>query len=303
MKTPLEQTRQSWNIATLNHNAHKGDQAARLRGGEEFLFPEELEILGDLAGKKLVHLQCNSGQDSLCLARRGADVTGIDFSDEAIGFAQRLSQETGLKARFIEAEVVSWLEETAERFDLAFSSYGAAGWLPDLERWARGIHRVLRPGGRFVYVEFHPLVWSVGPSFRLEKDDYFAEAPFVEPVNDYVAGSGSALGAISASPQGHENVIPAVSWQYGLAKVLNALAQSGLMLESVQEYPYANGCKLHSGLVASTGRRWEWPSGIARTPLMFGVSFRKNASELWKRDGQREKLEPNSPTDLPLQTE
>jgi 2-polyprenyl-3-methyl-5-hydroxy-6-metoxy-1,4-benzoquinol methylase len=76
-------TRRSWNIATRNHNAHKGDQPAFLRSGGEVLFPEEIELLGDLAGVRLAHLQCNAGQDSLCLARRGAVVTGVDLSDEA----------------------------------------------------------------------------------------------------------------------------------------------------------------------------------------------------------------------------
>lgn len=272
---PLEQTRQSWNIATRNHNAHKGDQAARLRAGEEFLFPEELELLGDLNGKKLVHLQCNAGQDSLCLARRGADVTGIDLSDEAVAFARTLSVESGLPAHFVEAEVVGWLQETGERYDLAFASYGATPWLPDLPRWARGVHRVLRPGGRFVYVEFHPLVWSIGADFGLNKDDYFAEAPFFEPVNDYVASSGLALGALTKAAAPGENSIPASSWQHGLGEVMNSLAQSGLVLECVREYPFANGCRVHPGLVQAEGRRWVWPSGMPRTPLMFGVSFRK----------------------------
>src|SRR5688572_30287855 len=82
-----ETTRRSWNRATRNHNSHKGDQAAFLRGGGDVLFPEELELLGDLAGQRLVHLQCNAGQDTLCLARRGAVATGVDLSDEAIRFA------------------------------------------------------------------------------------------------------------------------------------------------------------------------------------------------------------------------
>jgi 2-polyprenyl-3-methyl-5-hydroxy-6-metoxy-1,4-benzoquinol methylase len=91
MDDDLETTRRSWNVATRNHNAHKGDQAAFLRAGGDVLFPEELELLGDLRGKRLVHVQCNAGQDTLCLARRGAVATGVDLSDEAIRFARELS--------------------------------------------------------------------------------------------------------------------------------------------------------------------------------------------------------------------
>jgi len=268
-----EQTRRSWNLATRNHNAHKGDQAARLRAGEELLFPEELELLGSLAGRRLVHLQCNAGQDSLCLARRGARVTGVDFSDEAIAFARALSLESGIPADFEQAEVVSFMHTTRARFELAFSSYGAVGWLPDLGAWASGVRRILEPGARFVYVEFHPLCWSIAPDLTLRGDDYFATEPFHDPVRDYVADSGSSLGAAGPVAAG-ENSIPATSYQYGLGQIVEALLRAGLLLETLREYPYANGCKTHAGLVAAEGRRWVWPDGIARTPLMFALAAR-----------------------------
>ena len=94
-----EGTRRSWNLATRNHNAHKGDQAAALRAGNDPLFLDELELLGELRGRRLVHLQCNAGQDTLGLARRGAVATGVDLSDEAIAFARRLSADSGILAR------------------------------------------------------------------------------------------------------------------------------------------------------------------------------------------------------------
>jgi SAM-dependent methyltransferase len=266
-------TRRSWNIATRNHNAHKGDQAAFLRGGGELLFPEEIELLGPLAGVHLAHLQCNAGQDSLCLARRGATVTGVDLSDEAIAFARSLSAESGIAATFVRAEVLEWMAATHDRFDVAFSSYGAACWLPDLTPWARGIRRILVPGGRFVYVEFHPLAWSVAPDLRMAGDDYFSKAPFDEPVADYVAKSGAHLGAVDSARPG-ENDVPARAWQHGLGEIVTALADAGMRVERVLEYPHANGCRVHPALVASDGRRWEWPQGAARVPLMFGVAAR-----------------------------
>lgn len=271
---PIDRTRESWDQATRNHNAHKGDQAAFLRAGGDTLFDEELALLGPLSGRRLVHLQCNAGQDTLCLARRGADVLGVDFSGEAIRFARDLSRDTGLPARFVEAELLGWLADTDERFDLAFSSYGAVGWLPDLDAWAAGIRRVLVPGGRFVYLEFHPLVWSFGEGGRLSRDDYFAEAPFVAPVGDYVATSSSALGAAAASAP-LPNDLPATSWQYGLGRIVTALVGAGLSLERLDEHPHANGCRVVPDLVEGPDRRWRWPDGIARVPLMFGLSARR----------------------------
>lgn len=270
----LERTRQSWNQATENHNRHKGDQAARMLAGEDWLFPEELALLGPLQGKDLVHLQCNAGQDSLCLARRGATVLGVDLSDHAIDVAKQLSQQTQIPARFVRSDLQSWFDETREHFDLAFASYGATGWLPDIDAWARGVHRVLRPGGALVYVEFHPVAWSVGPDGQLSGDDYFQQAPFHEPVGDYVAMSGVGLAAADALPPG-SNDIPATSYQHGLAQVLQAIIAAGLVLERVQEYPYSNGCRLRPQLVPADGRRWVWPDGTARVPLMYGLRARK----------------------------
>lgn len=273
----METTRESWNIATRNHNKHKGDQAAFFRAGGDVLFPEELELLGELTGKSVVHLQCNSGQDTLGLARRGAEVLGVDFSDEAVGFARALSEASGIGAEFVESEVVTWLNSTERRFDLAFSSYGVVGWLPDLRSWANGVARVLKPGGAFVYVEFHPLVWSFGPGFMANKDDYFEEQPFREPVGDYVAASGEALGAVvgEGAVETVENHVPATAYQYGVGQVVTALAEAGLRLEVLREYPFANGCRVHPELVPEAGRRFVMPAGRPRIPLMFGLRVRK----------------------------
>jgi SAM-dependent methyltransferase len=264
-------TRRSWNQATRNHNAHKGDQAAALRAGKDPLFPEELELLGELAGRSLLHMQCNAGQDSLGLARRGALVTGVDLADEAVEFARTLARDSGIPASFECEELTSFLRRTEHRFELAFSSYGAAGWLPDLDAWAAGIARVLVPGGRFVYIEFHPIRWSIGDDLRLSGDDYFAQTPFHAPVSDYVALSASSLGGTEGAAPG-DNAIPATSYQYGLAQIVEALLRAGLTLETLREYPYANGCRTHQALVSAPGRRWVWPEGTARTPLMFGLS-------------------------------
>lgn len=268
----VESTRQSWNRATKNHNAHKGDQAARLAAGEELLFPEELSLLGDLSGKALVHLQCNAGQDSLCLARRGARVTGVDLSDEAIAFARALSARSGIPARFERAELLGWMAQTDARFDVAFTSYGTTGWLPDLDAWARGAHRILKPGGVLVYVEFHPLVWSLSDDAPgvLGGDDYFETDPFRAPVGDYVADAGEALGAVTVG-ETVPNDIPATSHQHGLADVLQALLGAGMRLTDVEEWPHSNGARLRKWLVPLGGRRFGFPDGVARIPLMYGL--------------------------------
>jgi 2-polyprenyl-3-methyl-5-hydroxy-6-metoxy-1,4-benzoquinol methylase len=127
-----EENRRSRNEVTRAHNSHKGDQAAFFRNGGTTLHPEERELLGDIRGRSVVHLQCNAGQDTLSLARLGATVTGVDISDTSIDFARALSQETGITATFVRSDLYDWLEETAKgstRFDRTFCSYGALCWL------------------------------------------------------------------------------------------------------------------------------------------------------------------------------
>lgn len=131
-----EENRLSWNEATKAHNSHKLEQAKFFAGGGCKAYATEIELLGDLRGQSLLHLQCNAGQDTLSIKNLGAaEVTGVDISDEAIEFARRLSEESGVEATFHRADLYEWLVEAAngdERWDVVFSSYGAICWLSAL---------------------------------------------------------------------------------------------------------------------------------------------------------------------------
>ena len=154
-----EQNRVSWNAVVGAHDSHRGDLSRFFREGGSTLFREETDLLGELEGRSLVHLQCNSGGDSISLARLGATVTGVDLSDEAVSSARDLAEKTGIRATFERADVYDWLQEATREgrlFDVAFASYGVICWLPDLRSWAQGIAGILNPGGRFVLVDFHP---------------------------------------------------------------------------------------------------------------------------------------------------
>ena len=281
---PHEQNRRSWNAVTAAHNSHKQNQAEFLRRGGSTLFPEELELLGDPSGRRLVHLQCNCGQDSLSLAALGAKVTGVDISDEAIGFARRLSRESGIPARFIRSDLFDWFDadsEAGERFELAFSTYGTIGWLRDLDRWARGVFTRLAPGGRLVLLEFHPLAFSFDASGRVI-EPYFHAAPLQEEqgVSDYVARSGDGLTPMGRTPDAQEapafkNPEPSVAYPWTLAETVSSVARAGLLIEVVREYPYANGCQLFEGLRDLGQRRYGMPESVPLVPLMFGLTARR----------------------------
>lgn len=277
-----EENRIAWNAATVAHNSHKADQAAFLREGGTTLFPEELELLGEIVGQSLVHLQCNAGQDSLCLARLGATVTGVDISDEAIAFARQLSADTGIPATFARADVYDWLDEAARqpaRYDIAFSSYGALVWLSDIRAWGRGIASILKPGGRCVLVEFHPFAmtfdWDWSRPFP-----YFTEGQprtWEHGVGDYVALAEGAL-----SPSGHltgvDNFVNphrGHEFAWGLGEVTTALLDAGLVITALREYPYTNAARLFDRMRELPGKRMVPPEDVPNLPLMFGLVARK----------------------------
>jgi SAM-dependent methyltransferase len=277
-----EENRLAWNAATVAHNSHKVDQAAFLRGGGSTLFPEELELLGDVEGLSLLHLQCNAGQDSLSLARLGATVTGVDISDEAIAFARQLSLDSGIPATFVRSDVYDWLEEAGrrpERYDVVYSSYGVLVWLSDIRAWARGIAEVLKPGGRLVVVEFHPFPHVFDWDWSL-KYPYFRDGEpltYEHGVGDYVALSGEAL-APSGYVEGVQDFVnphPGHEFQWGIGEVATALLEAGLVITALREYPYANGAKLFERMRETPGKRMVPPAEVPSLPLMYGVAARK----------------------------
>ncbi|HET9450288.1 MAG TPA: methyltransferase domain-containing protein [Aggregicoccus sp.] len=277
-----EANRLSWNAATPAHNSHKRDQARFLREGGSTLFPEELALLGPVKGKRLLHLQCNAGQDTLSLAALGAQVTGVDISDEAISFARALSRDSGLPGHFERADVFDWLEAAApDSFELAFCSYGAIPWLSDLGPWARGLARVLAPGGRFVTMEFHPFMWCFEPDAegRLQLTYPYAGGVHVQTagVHDYVAQSGAGLVPSGFEPgvQDFQNPHPDHGFQWGFGDILGALLSAGLTLERFEEYPYANGWNGLPGMREVGPRRYALAEGVPSLPLMYGLSARK----------------------------
>jgi SAM-dependent methyltransferase len=277
-KNLREQNRLSWNGAVGAHDSHRGDLAGYLRGGGSTLFPEELVLLGDLAGKSLAHLQCNSGGDSLSLVLCGATVTGVDISEEAISSAHRLSAESGIPAGFERADVYDWLEEAARsgrRFDTVFSSYGIVCWLPDLDAWARGISAVLEGGGRFVLVDFHPAAdmfdedWNLAHAYPSGGEPLDLE----EGVDDYVADSGGGLtpAGFVEGTRNFENPYRCHLFRWGLGEVVTALATADLRIVVLKEYPYVNGERPFHGLRELPGRRMVPPEDGPAVPLMYGV--------------------------------
>jgi 2-polyprenyl-3-methyl-5-hydroxy-6-metoxy-1,4-benzoquinol methylase len=277
-----EQNRMSWNAVVGAHDSHRGDLSRFLSEGGSTLFPEERDLLGELEGRSLVHLQCNSGGDSISLARLGATVTGVDASDEAVSSARDLAEETGIHATFERADVYDWLEEASRegrRFDVAFASYGVICWLPDLRRWADGIASILNPGGRFVLVDFHPAADIFDKDWNHVSDYPSGGEPVLleEGVGDYVAASGGGLtpSGFVEGVRDFQNPEGCYLFRWGLGEVVTALAEAGLRITALEEYPYVNGERKFAGMRELPDRRMVPPEHIPTIPLMYGIRAEK----------------------------
>ncbi|QBD77608.1 class I SAM-dependent methyltransferase [Ktedonosporobacter rubrisoli] len=276
-----EENRLSWNEATKAHNSHKGDQAAFFRQGGSTLFEEEKLLLGDVKGRSVLHLQCNAGQDTLSIAQLGAHVTGVDISDTAIEFARRLSAESGIPATFQRMDVYDWFVEANRqslRFDVVFCSYGAICWLSDLKAWATGIEALLKPGGRFVIVDFHPVAMMFDEKLK-RAYPYFSNGnalTWEQGISDYVAFSEIRLPGTTylEGVKDFKNPYHSHEFQWGTAEIITALLEANLALTSFKEYPYASQFKPYESM-QRIGDRWLLPDNEPNIPLMYSITAAK----------------------------
>jgi SAM-dependent methyltransferase len=203
------------------------DVDAFLAGGST-LRSFELEEVGEVEGLTLVHAQCHFGLDTLSWARRGARVTGLDFSAPAIEAARKLAADAGLEAEFVPADVYAAVEAIGgRRFDLVYTGLGALNWLPDIERWARVMASLVAPGGRFYLAEFHPFSAVFADDDLTVAYSYFHTEPFVwdEP----------GTYADPDAPTVHNR---SIEWNHGLGAVVSALIAAGLRIELLHEHDY-----------------------------------------------------------------
>ena len=228
--------------------------------GDEHLYPFEVEDLGDLTGKRVVHLQCHIGLDTISLGRHGAEVTGLDFSAPALAEAAKLARKCGVSARFVEANVYDAIAALGgERFDVVYPGRGALNWLPDLDAWARVVAGLLVPGGRLYLTEFHPILNLFNSDLEL-KHPYFNEgaevwdAPFT-----YTEGE---------VPLEHTIL---VEWPHPLSDVINAIVGAGLRIERLDEHDYCAFAAFPS-MVQLGPRLYRLPEDMPRLPFMFTIT-------------------------------
>lgn len=223
----LEINRNSWNNRTESHLKSEFYDLEGFLTGNSSLNDIELNLLGNLQGKSVLHLQCHFGQDTISLSRLGAEATGVDLSDKAIESAKQLAFDTHSNASFICCDIYDLPNHLDKQFDIVYTSYGTIGWLPDLDKWAKVISKFLKPGGQFVFVEFHPVVWMFDDNFETVGYRYFNSGAIIETENGTYADRNAEI------TQSY------VTWNHGLSEVMNSLIKNGLEINSLDEFDYS----------------------------------------------------------------
>ena len=252
-----------WNKRTVVHKDSSFYNLEGFRSGENVLTQIELNELGDVKGKKLLHLQCHFGMDSLNWARLGAEVTGMDLSDKAIDEARQLNDDPsinsgGMHTKFICCNVYDLKEHLDEKFDIVFTSYGTIGWLPDLVKWADIISHYLKPGGIFYIAEFHPVVWMFDDEFTHIK--YYYENREVIITENYGTYTDR-----KASITGKE-----YGWNHSISEVLNALIKAGLKIELFNEYMYSPYPCFNNTVEIEKGK-WQIKGMEGKIPMVYSI--------------------------------
>lgn len=262
----LDLNRRAWDERVPIHLESAFYDNASFRRGRCSLRAFELDEVGDVTGKSLVHLQCHFGQDTLSWARRGATVTGLDFSAPAIEAARQLALDCGIEAEFVVADVYDAAAALGGRqFDIVYTGLGAIVWLPDIDRWAQVCAALVKPGGFLYLAEFHPI------SNVFYDDGLTVGFPYFEPDGNRWDDAGTYTDPDAVT---EHNVT--WQWTHPLGSVVSAVAAAGLHLEFLHEFEYTLWARWPF-LEERDDRTFHLPAGVPSLPLMYSLRATKPA--------------------------
>ena len=260
----------SWNKRTLIHKDSAFYDLESFKKGKSSLNKIELDALGDVQGKTLLHLQCHFGMDTLSWAREGAIVTGVDLSDEAIKLACEINKEAKLNAEFICSNVYDLADESNEAlanlskasFDIIFTSYGTIGWLPDLDKWAQIISLYLKPGGIFYIVDFHPALWMMDNEFKFIKYDYFNTTVIEEETIGTYTDREAPIKSIE------------YGWNHPFSEIISVLIKNNLMIKEFMEFPFSP-YNCFNNLEQGSDDMWRIKDMNEKLPMLYSIKAMK----------------------------
>lgn len=258
-----EVNKATWNAKTKVHLHSSFYDNESFLAGRNSLNEFELNLLGDITGKKVLHLQCHFGQDSISLARMGAEVTAVDLSDESIKTAKELAKQCEVSINFICCDLYDLPNHLNDEFDIVFTSYGTIIWFPDLDQWAGVVAKHIKPEGNFVFVDFHPIVWMYDDDFTKIQYSYKNVEPIVEQEEGSYAEKEAQLNTTC------------ITWNHGLSESMNALLKAGLNLKEINEHNYAP-YEFVKGMNEFEKGKYRITVFEDKVPLVFSMLWEKN---------------------------
>ena len=202
------------------------------KAGISALEPEELELLGDLQGKRVLHLACAVCDEGITMATRGAIVVGVDISETHIRVGQEKADALGANVSLRVGDMMD-LDEDLHDFDLVYISSGGICWVPDLDDWLIGVRNALKPDGRLLIAEHHPFWEMMGVARDRELivlSDYFG----THDLPTILDSSKAAIGAAETSDD--EDALQSFVW--GIGAVVSALIRHDFQIVALLELPY-----------------------------------------------------------------
>lgn len=245
----------------------------KFKAGWDPLFPIEAKEIGDIEGLDVLHLQCHIGMDSLGLVRRGAQVTGLDFSPSAITAARDLGEETGLAATFVEGDIYETPNLIKEKFDLVYTTWGTITWLPDIAKWGEVVAVMLKPGGRLYLADGHPSMLLMEEEEGRLVHQYPWRTDPKSPLrfDEEITYTGDAM---------PEDSSVSYDWAHPLSAIIGGLQGNGMTLDFLHEHDTVSW-QYASLMVpdADEPRMYRLPRDLPPMPLSFSLGMTKGATK------------------------
>ncbi len=258
---------EAWDEVTPVHQSYRAGEGDFFRNGGCTLDKFELENLPDLHGKKVAHLFCNCGQDTMSLSNLGATCTGFDQSGAALAEARKLSAYAGIKAEFVKSSVLDLPGTYDEKFDLVYMSIGVLVWIPDIPLLMKNASRILKRGGELFIYDQHPIVHLFDPDSDNPMEvrfNYFDNDPAESSGLDYLGGK-------------EYDSKPNFQFMVRISDILNGIADNGMVLTKFLEFSHSiEDSRPSEELKTSTGERKYLGIHSQKIPNMMLITAKKN---------------------------
>lgn len=262
MRDYLKANKKWWNDVAPIHLQSKLYDVEGFKNGKSSLEFIELEEVGTVRGKSLLHLMCHFGMDTLSWAREGANATGVDLSDRSIKLAKKISKEIQVPAKFICSDIYKLPNVLNKKFDIIFTSYGVLCWLSNIKKWAKIVNYFLKNGGIFYIVELHPFTNILSCDFKISYK-YFKKGPDIDD-------SPGTYADWDADIKGSTYL-----WNYTISDVINSLIKEGLKIEFMHEFPFTMYDQFPGFMEQNKKGQYVLKNKKIQIPLLFSLKATK----------------------------